>query len=431
MQSTALRRPVPMFGSIALHDLAGVLIGIILPLAAAALYRTYDIAVHPNWLELTRQMGLPFVAGELAVVLWARRCGFEPAALIADMPRRVRAAFLLFVATFWISSAFTSQMWSFSTAITLIWCVHLLFGGAVYHLARRAGPFDSAAFAGWMSAGLALLAIWTTVHFLTPPPTLTVGYGMLGWGSAVPGFISHRLLGAWAGAASVLVLGVLWQQPADRASPSWLYPAFVLTTGVWIWTGTRAAVLAMGVGLLAAVLLAGRPASRDLWWKAALAFMVAAVIAVSLNPYGDPSFLFYRVGTYSSGNEISSGRIEFWLNALRAAMAHPLLGSGAGSCWWLVSAGGFHHVQPHNAVVQFLLSWGVVPTLPCLGLLGWMGWQVHRRARALPSLVPLVLMLDALLAMSLVDGTLYFARFLMLIAMLFAVCLAQTDRARG
>lgn len=431
MRSLILKRsPTQGSISIALHDVIGVLVGVALPLVAAALYRTYSISVTPGWFELTRQLGLPFVAGEIGVILWARRQGFDPASLVAELPRLARWAFWLFLGTFWISSLLTSEFWSFSTALTMSWIVHLLFGGAIYHLARGCAGSDVIRLGAGLSIGLAILSAWTAVHFLFPPPGLVVDQGLTGWGAAIPGFISHRLFGAWAGAVSVLLFGLLWQASPSGSSRPWLYPAFVLATAVVVWTGTRGAVLGFAVGVLAVILMAGRPATRTFYWKVPVAIILATLIGVSLQPYDDPAFMFYRPGTYGSANGISSGRVAFWSSALHVAAAHPWLGSGAGSCWWLVSDGGMRHVQPHNAVVQFLLSWGLVPTLPLLGLLGWMTFHIHRIARETRAIIPLVMMVDALLAMSMMDGMLYFARFVMLITALYAICLGQEGRAK-
>ena len=418
-------------GRWALHDVIGIALGIALPLLAAALYRTYSIAVTPNWLELTRQMGLPFVAGEIAVFVWARRWGFDPAALLAALPRMVRWALLLFTGTFWISSLLISRNPSFSMALTLIWIVHLLFAGATYHLVRGRSAFDVARFAALMSIGLALLVAWTAIHFLLPPEGVVVEWGLRGWGAAVPGFISHRLFGAWAGGIAVLLLGLLWQAASPMETRWWLLPAFMLAVATAAWTGTRGAVLGLAIGGIAGMLMIGRPANRAFFWAVPATIVLSTLIGMALTPYGDPAFMFFRPGTYGTVNEASSGRLAYWLAALRVVAEHPWIGSGAGSCWWLVSDNGLHHVQPHNALIQFLLSWGIVPTASLIVLLAWATWRVHRIARAVPAIVPLVMMLDALLAMSMVDGMLYFVRFLMLVSALYAICLASARVTPG
>lgn len=417
---------------IGLHNIVGILVGIFLPLFAAALYRTYSINISPNWLDLTRQIGLPFAVVEIGLIMWARCQGFDPVKLVADLSFPAREALWFFLSTFWIGSLLTSKNWSFSTVLTMISVVHLLLLGAIYHLSCGQKHFDVVRFGGWISAGLALLSGWTAFHFLFPPADLVVDQGITGWGAAIPGFISHRLFGAWAGAVSVLLLGLLWQAPAQAPYRLWLYAAFVLATGVGIWTGTRAAVLGFLIGALAAMLMAGRPATRDFYWKTPTALLLAMSIGMALVPYNDPAFMFYRPGTYGTANEISSGRTVYWLNALHAVAEHPWLGSGAGSSWWLVSDGaGFKHVQPHNALIQFLLSWGIIPTLPFIGLFGYATWHVHHIVRRVREIIPLVMTIDALLAMSMFDGILYFANFLMLIAILFGVCFSKYKLSSG
>lgn len=155
---------------LAVYDLVGCLVGAVLSLVAALLYRTYAIDVSPNWLELTRQMGLPFVAGEVGVIMWARHRGYSPIAMLRALPKLAAAALLLFVATFWISSVLVSRYPPFSSVLNMIWIVHLLFAGAVYHLASDTEHLDVDRVALWSSIGLLVLAIWTAIHFLTPSP---------------------------------------------------------------------------------------------------------------------------------------------------------------------------------------------------------------------------------------------------------------------
>lgn len=407
------------------QDVIGATIGLISPLLAAILYRTYGAAVSPTWLELTRQMGMPFIAGEVAVIVWARRQGYLPSALVDRWPRFVKVLFTAFLASFWISSVSVAPDKAFSTMQNMTWIVHLLFGGAVYHLVGQDRSFAVSRLAAWLSCGLLAVGILTVIHFAFPPDFF-LATDEPKWGGAVPGFISHRLFGAWSAAVAVLLLGLLWQRSTMVSCASgWLYMAFTMASGLAIWTGTRAAILAFLVGLVAVRLLSGRPANRHIYWQIAVALMFATMIGTLLNPYGDPSFMFYRgAGAYGSADEASSGRLEYWLATLDLAMERPLFGWGAGSSWWLVPGPDVRHVQPHNAFIQFFVSFGLVPTVPLVTLLGWTTWRLHRLACRVPETVPLVMTIDALLAMSMVDGMLYFARFLMLISALAATCFA-------
>jgi O-antigen ligase len=142
-----------------------------------------------------------------------------------------------------------------------------------------------------------------------------------------------------------------------------------------------------------------------------------------LQPYGHPQFQMFHHGDASSANAISGGRLNYWKSTLDAIAQYPWLGSGAGSAWWMASSNGFYHVQPHNVLLQFLLTWGIIPTVPALVLLGVATWKVHHAARGNSTLIPIIMMLDCLLVISLVDGMFHFSRFLMIIFACYGICL--------
>ncbi|AJP70964.1 hypothetical protein TS85_02685 [Sphingomonas hengshuiensis] len=405
-----------------------VAVGLILPLAAALLFRTYTLVVSPPAWEVARQLGLPFVLAEIGFLLCARRQGMELWTILAEWPRWLRWALWVFVGSFWISSAFVSQRPATSLAFTLIWLVHLLFAAAAFHLVRAAGGVDPWRFGGWLSAGLAAMVLAIALHFLILPADLIGHQGVIDWGSAVPGFISSRLFGAWTGAVAAFLAGLIWLRETGGRRPGWLYPAFALVALLMMWSGTRAALMGCGVAMLGGWAVAGPPPVRAMMVKALPILAAAALLAIPLAPYGHPQFYMYMPGDGASVAGFSSGRNIFWASALRVFVQHPLFGTGAASSWWLVPLDGFYHVQPHNAVVQFLLNWGIVATVAALALLAGATWFAHRAARRNRDLLPMVMLLDCLLAMSMVDGMLHFVRFVMLIAFALAVCLATPPK---
>lgn len=427
----------------------GLVAGFILPLIAALLYRTYHVSLASPGLESMRQLGLVYLAGEIAIVLYARRHGFDPVIIIRELPRWARTALVIFLATFWISSVVTSQMMPFSLGLCLGWIVHLLFAASLYHLASSVREIDTYAIATGFVAGLVGLTAFIVVHFVAVPTALfgqASDFGQKGGidlGSAIPGFISSRLFGSWCGAVLALLTGIVWQrevagQTAGQAARSpktgdltVLYTMLALAFGLSVWTATRAALLGWGISMMMAWFLFGRPASRTVCTRLPFYLFGAGAIALLLPPYGNGPFTFLRWAGQTSTDAMTSGRLTLWTNALRVAAEYPLLGSGAGSSWWLVPLDGFYHVQPHNAVVQFLLNWGLIPTIPALALLLGATWHAHCIARRHRELLPVILMLDCLLSMSLFDGMLHFAQFVMLIFGCLAICLARDDRPRA
>lgn len=403
------------------------LIGLVLPLAAASLYRTYELTVAPEAWEVTRQLGLPFVLAELIFIICMGGRGPGMAATINALPRETRWALGIFLASFWVGSAFVSLRPSFSMALTIIWLIHFLFGAAVFHCVRREGDFDVANWGKWMAAGLAALVPVIAMHFLILPAELVGHERQVDWGSALPGFISSRLFGAWAGAVTALLLGLIWLGETGGQKPRWLYPAFALVVTLLIWSGTRAAVLGCTVAMLAAWRVAGRPPVRALLLKLPPILIGAAIVATLLAPYGHSQYWLIMPGDGASTHSFTSGRLVYWADSLRVFAQHPLFGTGAGSSWWLVPLDGSYHVQPHNAVVQFLLNWGVFATAAVLFVLGAAVWRSHQAAIRDRQLLPMVMMLDSLLVMSMFDGMLHFPRFVMLITACCAICLARSQ----
>jgi exopolysaccharide production protein ExoQ len=73
------------------------------------------------------------------------------------------------------------------------------------------------------------------------------------------------------------------------------------------------------------------------------------------------------------------------------------------------------HVQPHNILLQFLMSWGGPATALALTMMAIVTLKAHIIATQHRIVLPFLMMLDCLLVMSLLDGMTHFAQHLMLI----------------
>lgn len=399
--------------------------GLVAPLVAALVYRTYALSLSPSWLEMTRQLGTPYVLAEIGVIIHARRQGFDVSHVLRRLDPAMRYVLILFLSTFWISSVFVSAMPSFSTALCLIMVVHLYAAAALFHLADGT-QFTARRFAPGFAAGLVALTAIVVFHLSLLPRDVAPSSWL--YGAPIPGFVSIRLFGAWAGAVLALLLGIAWTADRGGETPRWIYPAIALATAVAMWTGTRAALWGIVVALAVAAAMTRGGAAPGFWRKVLTAMALGALVAILTPlPNGAGSLLF-RANSMDSADSFASGRLQLWTKSLAVAIDRPWLGHGMGSSWWLVSINGFYHVQPHNALVQFLLNWGLIPTIAALILLGKAVWRVHRLARGRPERLALLMMLDFLLSVSLLDGMLHFAQFVMLIAVLIGACLAPAGR---
>jgi O-antigen ligase len=161
--------------------------------------------------------------------------------------------------------------------------------------------------------------------------------------------------------------------------------------------------------------------------RVAVLSALAMGLALPLLP-DHPDFHLYVAGDGQDANMVTGGRLALWHATLARWRDAPLFGWGSGSTFWEVYV-GWTHTQPHNVVLQFLISWGLVGAVGGLWLLGRAIGATHRTGIGDARLLPLTGMLYALLFMSLLEGMLHYPRFIMMIAVGFAVLFAARERA--
>jgi exopolysaccharide production protein ExoQ len=408
----------------------GLVIGVVMPVLSALLYPVYMHQMQPAWAEWTRLMELPFVACELAIIHVALRRGYRDGQIWTMLPRDVRVALGLLFLGLTVSSLFASKNVPVSVLLSLTTLIHLRFGAAVWFLVRReqiARGHYGAGFTGSLGAffpllgvGLMALTIMTIWKFQLPPPEWTVPGGKIEWPSALPGFINVRHFGSWTGAiAAGLMLALLYGRPEDMPATSLVY---LLAAGLTCWSGTRAAVLAMGV-----VALIGLSSQRRLPSPSALVRVgglsaLSLIGAVALSP-GLPEFALFMRENLSSANALTSGRLELWHDTFVRWLDAPMFGWGSGSTFWEVNI-GWAHTQPHNAILQFLISWGMIGAAAGLWLISRAIVATHHIGMTDARFLSLTGTLYSLLFMSLLEGMLFYPRFIMLVTIGFAVLFA-------
>ncbi|MEG8041278.1 O-antigen ligase family protein [Sphingomonas sp. LR60] len=407
-----------------LYDWLGVALGVVMPVVAALLYPTYIHRVDPGWAEWTRLLEMPFVVAELIAIQVAVRRGYRDAALWRELPRDAKLAFGLLAIGLTVGSVFRSHHPFDSVLMSLITLVHLRFCAGIHFLARVEPVADIHALFRWLTLGLVALAVLTVWRFQLPPPASSVPGGVIEWGSALPGFISVRHFGSWTGAiAAGPMLALLYGDEDDQHTMSL---AYLLAAGLTCWSGTRAAVLALAVVVLIALVSLRRWPTRVRFVRVAALSALALGFALPLLPKNF-DFHLYVSGDGQSANTATGGRLALWQATFTRWLDAPLFGWGSGSTFWEIYV-GWTNTQPHNVVLQFLISWGVVGAAGGLWLLGRAIVVTHRSAIDDPRLLPLTGMLYSLLFMSLLEGMLHYPRFIMMIAVGFAVLFVERER---
>ncbi|HEU0042950.1 O-antigen ligase family protein [Sphingomonas sp.] len=408
-----------------LYGWLGIAIGVVMPVLSAMIYPTYMHQMYPAWAEWTRLMELPFVACEIVIIQAAVRAGYRDGEILGKLPKDITAALALLTIGLIVGSTFSSKNVAASLALSITTVVHLRLCAAIFFLARPVQPERLSAFFPWLGAGLVALTLLTIWKFQLPPPEWTVPGGTIEWASAMPGFISVRHFGSWTGAiAAGLMIAMLYGKREESRLGDLLY---LLAAGLTFWSGTRAAVLAMAVvALIAWASLRRLPDARAIVRVGSLSAL-AMLGAIMFDP-GLAEFTLFGRSDVHDASALASGRLELWHDTFMRWRDAPVFGWGSGSTFWEVYT-GWSHTQPHNVVLQFLISWGLVGAAGGLWLLGRAIGATHRTGMKDDALRPLTGTLYALLIMSLLEGMLYYPRFIMLVMIGFGVLFAARERA--
>lgn len=411
-----------VLGRISTAQWLGIWIGIVMPVMSALAYPTYMHSMQTPWIEWSRLLEAPFVVCEIGVILWASSKGMDSTKMWAALPRDIKIASAILIFGVFASSLFVSDYPLKSVTISIITAIHLLFAFSAFYLLRHSNVQEFRPFVMLLGVGLISLAALTFWRFAFPPPASMVPGGIIEWGSALPGFISVRHFGSWTGAiaAGFLVMLLFGE---ERLHGSWSSGFYFLSAAMTVWTGTRAAILAMVV--TAVILIAAKRKFPSIHALGVAAMLTGAAMTAAwvMLPYNDPMFLLFAPADAVSVSAMSGGRLDLWAATFQKWQTAPLLGLGSGSTFWEVYV-GWPHTQPHNALLQFLITWGIIGAAAALWLLGRAIGMAHSVAVRSLSLLPMLAMLYTLLIMSLLEGMLHYPRFIMLIIVIFAALMA-------
>lgn len=407
----------------------GILIGIVMPIVSAIVYPTYMHKMQNPWVEWSRLLETPFVVCEVLVILWASRKGMDSMQIWRSMPFDIKLASLFLIVGVFGSSLLLSEYPLKSVTMSLITIVHLLFALAAYHLLRSQIRADVRPFLFLLGAGLISLTLLTVLKFALPPSASTVPGGVIEWEAALPGFISVRHFGSWTGTIASGFLAMLVYRD-DRQKLSSVHAFYFLATALTIWSGTRAAILAIAIVFALILLIRWKLPSIRAIGIIAMMTGAAAISAWLLIPHNQSSFMLFVPSDIGGVNQLTSGRLDLWSASLTKWSESPIWGWGSGSQFWEVNL-GWPQTQPHNAIVQFLISWGLIGAIPVIWLLARAIFMTHKIVRQSISLLPILAILDTLLVMSLVEGMLHYPRFIILIMVTFAALFALGGAANG
>lgn len=186
-----------------------------------------------------------------------------------------------------------------------------------------------------------------------------------------PTYWSARLFGAHQFAGALAALGLLVIAPASQRGVKLLagLAAIIVWTGL-AWSGSRAPAVGLAVALLC-WFWRGTPVERRrlLQWVPALS-LLALMLSYQLGaPYPQLGWwdAFTRTAQASGIEAISSERTRFWSVTFDHALTSPWIGHGADAYLYMHPTQNGN--QPHNALLQWLLEYGLLGALPLIALI--------------------------------------------------------------
>lgn len=201
------------------------------------------------------------------------------------------------------------------------------------------------------------------------------------------------------------------------------------------WMGGRGSVVAALLGSFIFIVMLYW---KSLAWKSVL---LSLLVAIGLGFILSEFFVVFGWNGLSTALEktlgapnaerFSAGRTELWLHTITLIRENYLSGLGTGLFRF---SGGAALSQPHNFILQFTLDWGVFGALCILFLLAYFfmaGFKRHIHTSGNSDVFSLCCgaVLLALLALAMIDGTLYHTQptFYFMFAMVFWL-LASSDK---
>jgi hypothetical protein len=208
------------------------------------------------------------------------------------------------------------------------------------------------------------------------------------------------------------------------------FAGFILATALLVWTGSRGsavavvATIALGFIFMAtreryitiATLLIGGP----------IAYLLQSFYWVNNPGLGAHSAIARTVTSDATG--VATGRFDIWHRTVDFITDHPWFSLGPdGYRFWPEKF--IESSQPHNALLQAGLEWGIVGALLFLAIIAyyWFKYIIHIKRSLVDASFASFLVVTVLLIHSLTDGTLYHSVSLMHFAVAFGVMISSIE----
>ncbi len=384
-------------------DHGSKLIWLIAILPALFVLATWDSdGVLSNKDALLRHFSLPVVAVEIAIVWLAVRAGFEPKQTAIGLPQYVKWAFCIWLLFAAFAAVGIAKDVGTSVFVTLRYLLQGLVLAAMVFLVSNDERFDQSRWIGVLTIG-AIAYLFALVAFISLIPNPD----NFNWVSALPSATNVRQIGNHLSLLAIApVAALLARKSQHRVLHFIALTAIICFIG---WTGSRGALFGIVAGVVAGLAVGYKFTTLRNIGLMMLSLISGLLASIPLFAPA-PAFGLLRIASSISHEDISTGRIGMWRNAVVEIAQKPLMGHGSGTYREHVFQNtGRAYNHPHNFILQFGFDWGVVGALAMILMLAALGWHlVTLKNHDSPTRFVSVAGFTAVIAIAMIDGTLFY-----------------------
>ena len=351
-----------------------------------------------------RNLSLPILAGEMLFCLLAVASGVTLSTIWRNTSSLSRWSAVLWLVAASCSTFLLEPANGSGNGLFMMSVGHLLFASLgvaalrTFWLPLRSYLLPS------LSIGIAAftaLAVAFSIYAARFPDFQWVYFGF--------GAGNVRHLGYYSVILTGISLGLLLNR--EGSSEKFAFVLLLFGTFLLFWSGGRGPILCLlgQIVIFSACLPSG--GKVRLLGNVAVISALSLILAYFLAPdeHWGPSGLFSQPIEADGLNDFSSNRIAVWRECFAVILEKPLMGYGPGQFKSQISSAGGWLAQPHNLVLQMLFHWGIVGSLCLLGVVAGtlkpslLGAVIRDR-----SAPPAILAFSGLIALSVIDGALFY-----------------------
>lgn len=385
--------------TIAVFLAAAPVVHVVLGLAYDGQFIGFYSIVRKNW--------WPTIIMECCLIVMAFVRGFSLMDFWRRLPPLARMGLGLWLSSIMIATLLAPYSLAIGVSNGSIWLIHILFGASLWHMINTHRPTPSAFFFAVLSRNIPVFAaITASFIFLFVVLKDPESHDLV---KMTPGFSHLRHWGQFAlPALSILAVWLLHKE--NQRHLTLQYMLYCGLVAFIFWSGHRGIIVSHVMTLL--LLPAIFPALRN---PLKIVIQIAAFgssAAVSLLLTRPDHHAYHALGRLfspqSSVRNYSSGRTEFWQEAVEMIMARPW-GYGGGQYRYISEMAQGYYNHPHNVVLQTAIDWGVLATCALIVLLFAITARIWRARHAKgPAMIAAASLFIGTLFWACIDGALYY-----------------------